>query len=236
VALEGLKDQIKDQLTELAAKIQEHSLYQTARERFESQTIQVQRAIVIGGSLLAAAFLLSFPLGYISSSNDQMAIFEENRTLIQGLLRASRSSKESSPLPPPMSSDQLRSAVDRVLRDQRLVPEQIGEMQAIPGDPTQGLAPAMVIQTGLAAQIKRLNLSQVVAIATSMQNLGAGTKLIGLDVVQSTGQTHYYDMNVRVVNFGLPTGKEDSGDHSEPTKATNKRGRNQKPPQEETAE
>lgn len=203
MAFEGLQDRLKEQWAELAAKIQETSLYNTLREKYESQTPTVQKAILGGGAALAVLFLLSFPLGYLSTSGEHMDAFKENRSLIQGLLRASRLAKEASPLPPPMDAGSLRGMVERVLHDKKLVPEQIGEMQAIPGDIFRGI-PAGVIASGIAVQVKQLNLNQILDIGNTFQNLGPGTKLIGLDVVQTTGQDHYYDVILRVGNFGLP--------------------------------
>ncbi|MBX3022403.1 MAG: hypothetical protein KF799_12085 [Bdellovibrionales bacterium] len=205
MAFEGLQENLKERWAELSAKVQESSAFNTLRERFESQTPPVQKAIVIGGAALAALFLLSFPLGYLSTASDNMMQFEENRQMIQGLLRASRISKEASPLPPPLDPGMLRSQVERVLREKQLVPEQMGEMAPLPGTPANAaLAPASVVQNGLAAQIKQLTLNQIVDIANSFQNQGPGTKLIGFDIVQTAGQTHYYDLILRVVNFGLP--------------------------------
>ena len=84
-------------------------------------------------------------------------------------------------------------------RDRRL-----GDMQALPANPAGTMAPAVVIQSGLAVQLKKLNLDQVMNLSHQFQSMGVGTKLMGLDVVQSPGQTHYYDIIVRIVNFALP--------------------------------
>src|SRR5207253_1264677 len=105
------------------------SAFNNAREKFEEQSPAVQRAIIAGGSVLIALFFISIPWGYVSDSQDHLNIFSENRGLIQGLLRASRSSKEPSPLPPPMTMDALKSKVEIVLKDNRLIPDQIGDMQ-----------------------------------------------------------------------------------------------------------
>jgi hypothetical protein len=215
VAFEGLKDRVKEKWAEISSQIQETSAFNTMREKFESQTPAVQRAIVAGGAFLLV-FLIMYmgPIGYLASSSDNMSEFEENRTLIQGLLRASRTAKEQSPLPPPMDPGSLRGTVERVLHEKQLVPEQIGEMQAIPGQPWKGL-PNEVVQNGIAVQIKQLNLKQILDIGNTFQNLGPGTKLIGMDIVQTAGQDHYYDMIARVANFGLAAIAEpapDAGD------------------------
>lgn len=204
MALEGLKEKLKDSWSDLSSKIQEQSWFNNMREKFEEQTPPIQRAIITGAIVIASLVLLYFPYGYISSSQNYMEVFESNRILIQGLLHASRAAKEPSPLPPPLPADQLKQKVESALRENRLVPEQIGEIANLPDKPVQGFVPDAVIQTGLAVQAKKLNVNQLVAVNLSLQNLGPGIKLMGVDIVQSTGQSHYYDMVARVVAFGLP--------------------------------
>ena len=97
MAFEGLQDQLKEKWAELSASVQESPAFNNLREQFESQTPLVQKAIVIGGSLFAvfmAIYLL--PDSYISSSSAYMEQYEENRELIKGLLKASRSVKAQS--------------------------------------------------------------------------------------------------------------------------------------------
>lgn len=204
MAFENLRDQLKEQWAEASAKVQESSAFNNLREKFESQTPTVQKAIVAGAGLVVLIFLLSFPFGYFSTSREYMSQFEENRSLIQGLLRAARSAKTPSPLPPPMDSGTLRGRIDAILRTNRLLPEQIGDIAEMPHPAVKGMVPASVEQTGFAVQIKKLNLNQIISLSTQFQNMGAGTKVMGLDVVQSAGQSHYYDLIVKVVNFGLP--------------------------------
>ena len=202
MAFEGLRDRLREAWSDTNAKIQESSAFNQLREKFEEQTPVVQKLVTLGSVALVAIFLLSFPLGYLAMSRENVAQFEENRSLIQGLLRAARSAKEPSPLPPPVAVPTLRGGFERVLRENQVPPEQVAEVQQAPGIPT--LAPPAVTQTGLVANIKQLNLTQIVSLANAFNNMGPGTKLIGLDVVQTAGQDHYYDINVRIVNFGLP--------------------------------
>lgn len=222
MAFEGLKDKLKDQLADLNSKIQENSTFNNLREKFEAQPPTIQRAILAGALVLVALFMLSFPYSYISTSQEYLNQFEENRGLIQGLLRASRSAKEPSPLPPPSGPDMLRGRVENALKENRLVPDQIGEIQALPDSPAKDLAPKAVVQTGVAVQVKKLNLEQIVAIGHTLQNLGPGIKLMGLEILQSAGQTHYYDMVARVVAFALPQMNFDN----EPETKAGKRGAN----------
>ena len=204
MAFEDLREKLKDQMADLNSKIQENSTFNNLREQFEAQSPAVQKAIIAGVMFLSFMFLISFPWSYIGESQVHMEGFEENRGLIQGLLRASRAAKEPSPLPPPMNESMLRSQIEAIQTENRLIPEQRGEITAAPDKPAKGLAPDVVVQTGLIVQLKKLNLDQVINLSHRFQAMGSGTKLMGLDVVQSAGQTHYYDMIAHIVNFGLP--------------------------------
>jgi hypothetical protein len=199
-----LKDKLKDQWAEFSSKVQESSTFNTVRENFESQTPVVQKAILAVCGILLGLFILSFPFSYISQSREYLDQFEETRGLIQGLLRASRAAKEPSPLPPQGSTDMIKSRVDNILRENRIVPEQIGESAPLPESHAKALIPASVHEAGLAIQIKKLNLQQIVALNTAFQNIGPGIKLIGLDIVQAADQTHYYDMVAKIIAFSLP--------------------------------
>jgi hypothetical protein len=203
-ALDGIKEKLKDQWADLSSKIQENSTFNNLREKFEAQSPTIQRAIIAGASVLAVFVLLQLPWSYISESQQHMADFEDNRGLIQGLLRASRAAKEPSPLPTPASVDAMRSRVEGIMKENRLVPEQVGEITPLPANPAKDFAPPVVVQTGLAIQIKKLNLDQITSLGHQFQNLGPGSKLMGLDIIQSPGETHYYDMIARVVTFALP--------------------------------
>jgi hypothetical protein len=204
LAFESLKEQLKDQWADLSSKIQENSAFSNAREKFEAQSPTIQKAIIGAVVALIAIFMLSFPWSYISESQDHMADFEDDRGLIQGLLRASRAAKEPSPLPAPAPVDMLRARVDSIVREQRLMPEQVGEITPLPANPSKDMAPPVVVQTGLAVQLKKLNLEQVTVLAHEFQMMGPGTKLMGMDILQTAGESHYYDLIVRVVNFALP--------------------------------
>lgn len=231
MALEVVREKLKDALADLSSKIQENSAFNNLREKFEGQPPTVQRAILAGIAFMAFLFLISFPWSYISESQDHMTYFEENRGLIQGLLRASRAAKEPSPLPAPIGADTLKSFVQSALTENRLIPDQIGDMQADPGKPAKDLAPAVVVQSGLNVQLKKLNLDQVIALSHKFQTLAPGTKLMGLEIIQTAGQTHYYDMVAHIVNFGLPvTIVEEPTDNKRPGKG------GKKPPKRKTEE
>ncbi len=223
MAFEGLQEQLKERWADISSRIQESPTFNNLREKFESQTPDKQRVIVAGAGLIIAMVLLMFPYAYYSASTENMTYFEENRELIQGLLRASRSAKTPSPLPAPIEEQAIKGRIEAVLNNARLLPEQIGDMQAIPGPAIAGpLVGAPVVQNGMAVQIKKINVKQIVELGARLQNMGNGLKLMGVDIVQSTAQTHYYDMIVRIVSFGLPQ-MSDADDRAAGSKRPNAR-------------
>ena len=212
MAFENLREQLKEQWADLSSKIQESQTFNNLREQFESQTPQVQKLISIG-SVVLVAFLLIYmlPYAYISASSANMERFEENRELIKGLLSVSRSAKTQSPLPEPMNTSEIRGRVDGVLKQNRLMPDQIGDIQDIPQPAVPTGIPASVQQNGIAFQLKKLNVKQIVSVTNAVQNMGNGTKLMGIDIVQSANQSHYYDVILKVVHFGLPRIADSTG-------------------------
>lgn len=201
---ESLKDQLRDQWNELLGKIQENPSFQTLKEKFEALPTTTQQAITIVSIVLATFFVLSFPYSYISTSSENLAVFEENRGLIRDLLAASRTIKEPSPLPSGLSGEALKSQLNSILTENRLIPEQIVDLQTMKGRPADKLVPPVIEQSGVAVSLKKLNLRQIVDLGHRFQSLNAGVKVLSMDIVRSASQTHYYDVVFKVVNFSLP--------------------------------
>lgn len=223
MAFDDLRERLRDQWLDVSAKVQESQTYNTLRERFESQTPAAQKLIIAGVVGFTALFFLSFPMSYLSSSSETLEIFEENQTLIKGLLKSARSAAAPPPLGPPISSTQLQDQLGRSLQTAQILPEQIGDMQSLPENPAGHLAPDIVQQTGIAAQVKNLNLKQIIQVTNAVQNMGPGFKLMGLDIVQSANQSYFYDIILKVVHFGLGAG-ESTADLPNERKARPKKG------------
>lgn len=200
--MNALLEKLRDQALELWTRIQETSLYMTMRERYDSLNSRAQKAIVAVVFILAGLFLFSFPYSYISSSQSNLEAFEENRGLIRDLLKASRTLKEPSPLPPEMPAEQLTAIVTRSLEEFHLVAEQVGPVQPI-NEKVTNMVPDQVKQTAVSLQLKKLNLKQIVEISHRLQTLNPGTKVIGMDVKENA-TSHYFDVTYRIASFSVP--------------------------------
>ncbi|MGE4132441.1 MAG: hypothetical protein AB7F86_12435 [Bdellovibrionales bacterium] len=200
---DDLREQLRERATEIASKVQETSAFNSAREWYESQSARGQLIVkALMGTVLAIVFIYP-PYSYISSSSDYLEQFETNRSLIQGLLRASQSAKEPPALPPPMPSSNIKSRIQNVTMGQKLTAEQIGPMEDVPQEAYASFVPAGVEFAAVVASIKKLTLRQIIEIGNAIQNMAPGVKLMGLDVVQSPGMDHYYDVNFQVASFGI---------------------------------
>lgn len=205
--ISSLKDQLSDQFKELKDRIQESSLYVELKERFDLLPGRVQKLIVIGSTLFVGFFLFSIPYGNLSDSWFYEEQFEESRDMIRELLRASNTLKETSPLPTTSNAGLLESQIRRVLEDMNLGPEQVGNVQIVP-NPSTRLAPKTVDQAAVSVQLKTLNLRQLTEFSHRLQNLGPGVKPVGMQISRSRGETHFFDVIVKVFQFSLNVGGE----------------------------
>lgn len=198
----SLKEQLKDQFKELWDRIQESSLYIELKEKFELLPSRIQKLIIVGASLVLGFFLFSFPYGNLSESWLYEEYFAENRGLIRDLLRASTTLKETSPLPTSASAAAVESQVRQVIQELRITPEQVGNIQVVPGANTK-LATSAVNEEAISVQLKMLNLRQVTELSHRLQSLGSGIQPMSLQIQRSAGQTHYYDVIFRIFQFSL---------------------------------
>jgi hypothetical protein len=204
----SLKDQLKDQFKDLMDRIQESSLYIELRERFELLPSRAQKAIIFIAVLLTGLFMFSFPYGNLSTSWEYEDYYADNQGLIRDLLRASSTLKETSPLPSTGSAGAVEARVRQIIQELRLIPEQIGNIQVIPGANSK-LATGVVNQEAISVQIQKLNLRQVTELSHRLQTLGAGIQPLSLQIQRSSGQTHYYDVILRVFQFSLNVASDD---------------------------
>lgn len=236
--LDDIKEQLRDQLNTTWGRIQESSAYNTLREKYEALPVVQQKALGVVGLILAVLFLLWLPYSYLSSSSDLMTEFEEKRTVIRELLRASRQSEAQAPIPQGPSLDTLQQSVDQVFNSANLMAEQRG--QVISTNAKDGLAfiPPTVTQQAFAVDAKKLNLKQILDIGFELSRLYAALKLMDVEIQAAAGAPSpgYFDVVFKLVSFNFP--HMASQDEEAPAKGfSNKRparpaNRQQAPPPE----
>lgn len=207
--LDDLKDQLKDQSLALIGRIQETSLFNTAKEKFLNLPSSAQQAIMIGAGILTTLFIFSIPFSYINSADVALEEFSETRAQLRDLLKVSRASKDPAPLPPGMSTADLEQRAKSTLANFNLIPEQIVKVTPLGERPAGSMAPPIIDQAGVAIHLKKINLAQAVDIGHALQGLSTGIKLTGLDLAANSEDNHYYDAVFMIVNFSLPVAAEE---------------------------
>jgi hypothetical protein len=237
VAFEDIKDQIKDRLIELRGKIEENPAFNTLRERYEILSPNAQFGVKAGAAVFVLLLLIYFPYSFFSASNDNVALFNEKRTLIRKLLRASRTATEGGNVENPPTAGQLIENVRGDLSSFSLLPEQIGDISVLAPDALGGrYAPNNEIeQEGIGINLKKLNLKQVLEIGHRLQNGAQGVRLVGLEVRAGSPDPHYFDVLYKLARFSLPMPSEAAaGKGNAPPR--NRPGRPSNNPQDEEEE
>jgi hypothetical protein len=216
MALEDIGDRLKDQLIALWGRVQESTLYNNFKEQYDTWPTIAQKAVVFGASFLLAFMILSIPYSSIDSATTSIEEFTEYRSLLRDLLRVGRAVKEPSPLPAAIPAAELQSQVQAMLGEFGLVPEQLGGVQPLLDRPAGSLAATVIHQEGVALNLKKLNLMQVIDIGYRLQTISGGVKLTGLDMTANNDDNHYYDVSYRLVSFSLPQYGQEGDEETAP--------------------
>lgn len=220
MAFEDLRDQVSERATAVWSRIQESSIYIQLHEKYADLNPTSQRLVLAVGSVLLVLFTLMIPWSYISSSQQSVAEFESNKSVLRDLFRVSRASAELAAAPPQIDPNTLSSRATTQLGTMNLQAEQIEGVTVV--DNAQGGAklpgvPPAVQQKGIEVRLKKLNLRQIIEIGYQLMTLQPGLKMTGLTVTASSPDPHYFDAIYRVISFSLPTPVE-------PVKPANKKG------------
>lgn len=198
-----IKDQIREALASIRERIEESSMYNTARERFEQLSTPAQKAIVVGAVITGVLLVLSFPLGMLLESTDFNTEFQSNRETLRELLQA-QTVKDSITVPPPgLSSGEIKSRVSSVLESAFLLEEQRGSIDDLPPKASQ-LASPPIIQTGVSVALKKLNLSEIINIGHQLQTIDQSIVLTGLEINATQERDNYFNVVYQLVSFALP--------------------------------
>lgn len=201
-----LKNQVIEKSQEAWAKIQDSPAYNTLREKYETLPPSAQKLIVFGSIGVAVLILISVPMGYLSSSSDNNAVYEDLRQTTRGLLRASRLAADAANIPQSMTADQVIGKIQDEYASFNLTPEQTSIPVPIGLDQLQGsfVKSNTILQEAVAVSLKKLNLKQIVDIGYRFQNINPGVKVAGLEIRAISAEPGYFDTIFKLVTFNVP--------------------------------
>lgn len=206
--LENLKDQLIGRLQSYWDSLRESSAYIQASERYAGYPRSTQILIVVGLCGLLALFLFLFPNSYIESAREQYALYEETADLIRDLDKVNREAGELENLPKGLASAEMSNLIRSALDRARLQPDQIVsvEGQSMTKDAAsegKGLLWKSFPAEQVIANLKKLNLRQVVEIGRNVETLPAGLVLLDLALTATPDDPHYFDAVYTFASFQL---------------------------------
>jgi hypothetical protein len=200
--IDDLKDGLKSQLGQAWSRVQDSSLYNQMRDRFENLSPPHQKLTLMGAGAFAALVIISVPYSYYSQSNDNVSTYEEKRGLIRELLKVTRESSEVPDLPVAPPAETLKSTIESQLTMARLMPEQMKGIEVISAE--TGLIPKGLLESGLKISLAKLNLRQIVDLGYNIQSISPSVKMNSVNISANSEDPRYFDVEMKLVSLAVP--------------------------------
>lgn len=204
--LDDLKDRLKTEGRATWDRIQESTVYNNLRDRYENLSPVMQKLTLYGGVVAASAFVLSIPLGYFSQSQEYVSDFEGKRMTIRELLKVSRESADVPAIPQAPSVDSIRSTIDGQIRNAGLLPEQIKGTEVI--DTNSRIIPKNLTEGALQVSLAKLNLRQIIDLGYQFQAINSSVKLKDLVITANREDSRYFDVVYKLISLAVPAAPE----------------------------
>lgn len=201
--LGSLKEELTEKVAAVWDKVEEHPAYSQLLEAFDSLPNKAQKAVIVGSGLLVTYLIISIPLSFITSSQDSMEEFESHRQTIRDLLKTTRMDSAGSSFRSGPTSGGLINRVRSTITAQNFLPEQVGDIQSFDAS-NLPLGPKTIEKFGVQAQVKTLNLREIINLGYQLQQVTSGVKLIGMEMKATQKDPHYFDVVFKLVSFVLP--------------------------------
>lgn len=217
--LDDLKDRLKTEGRATWDRIQESTVYNNLRDRYENLSPVMQKVTLYGGIVAISAFILSIPLGYFSQSQEYVTEFEGKRVTIRELLKVSRESADVPAIPQAPPVDSIRSTIDAQIRNAGLLAEQIKGTDVIDSNST--IIPKNLTEGALQVSLAKLNLRQIIDLGYQFQAINSSVKLKDLVITANREDSRYFDVVYKLVSLAVPAAPEIA-----PEPPSKSRGRN----------
>lgn len=200
--LDDLKDNLKNQLSQTWSHIEESAIYNQLRDRFENLSPRRQKLTLMGTGALIALLILMVPFSYFTDSSQSISDFENKRSLIREMLKASREASEAPDLPPAPPADMMRGTIEGQFKAANLLPEQMKGIQVMAAD--TGLIPKNLLAEGLKVNLAKLNLRQIIDISYNLQSLSPSVKMNEINITANAEDARYFDVEFHLASLAVP--------------------------------
>ena len=225
--IEKLKKNIIAQLT----AFQESSTYIALEERYDRLQPSQQTMVKVGSGLTIFVFIFVTIQSLFSTASTKIEDFNNSRTLISEL-NSLKSKLSSSPvISTPPSRGELVQGVRSSIQGTNITSSQIDSIRStnVKGD----INKTSLNTGGVEVRLKTLNLSQITDIASRIQRISQSLKIISVDIIESTEEPKYFDVNYKIAAFYPKIAKVEPEEEDESRENKKRKRRIRKPPKDD---
>jgi hypothetical protein len=203
MTLNDLKEQFSSQAQDLLQKIQDSTIYQNLKEKYDDLPAGQQKIVAALTSLILIFFVFSIPFDNWSKSSESVHVFESQRDLINNLTTVTKETNETVVYAPAPPLGEIKTDMELKLQQYQLVAEQIGTLQ-VDLNSTEGLIPKSRQEGSLKVPLKKLNLRQMVDIVSDLQRVHPAVKLASFKVDSHIRDPRYLDIILDFIVIKIP--------------------------------
>ena len=202
--LNDLKEKITEFFSNLFSKVQENPTYIQLHERYRNLNPATQK-LVLGAAIFLVLFTLyTVPESWVVSSHSYEDSSQTNRRLIRDLFRTARNPVIQADQFRGLGFDEMKSMVETQLTATQIIDSQKGAFTPVTEPLPRNQVPSAIQQTGMAFEVKKMNLTQVVQLSQKLSALHANTKLAGVNIQADKEDPHYFNVTFTLSSLSLP--------------------------------
>jgi hypothetical protein len=202
-ALQDLGEKLSQQFQELIHKVQDSTLYQKIKEKYDDLPQHLQRLVLIFLYAVGVFFVFSFPYDNWSRSSESLVQFQSQRDLINELHQVVKESAEGIVFIPAPPVGQIKTDIEMRLQQFQLSADQMGPLQVDLAS-SDALIPKNRQEGSIKVPLRKINLRQLVDIVAEVQRLHMGVKLINFKVDSNINDPRYLDAMLDFVVVKIP--------------------------------
>lgn len=199
-------EQLKEYYQSVEARVQESSAFNSLRDRYVALSPLMQKLVITSCACLALFFTLAAPIANYKTSVDNMASFEERKSLTEKIISYEKKSSSKSPKPKEYRVDKLNNSVQGLSRSYAInyLPDQTSVFTAR----SEKKIILGAQQNNFNVKTRNTNISQFTALAYNVQKLNKSLFIDSLELIASRDKPGYFNGSIGVTNLFVKPASE----------------------------
>jgi hypothetical protein len=208
---EDLKDQLVSSFQKVSEMVQDTTLFQQFKERFDGLTPQAQKMSAFAAVIFVFLLILTLPYSMWSDSEALVSEFDERRQVTRELFKVAREVNETPNIPSAPEQGQMTDELTQRAKQGNLLDEQIKAIDS--NAEVSGLIPTDKSSGSFQVSLTKLNVTQIVNIGTSLTNMNPSVKMTGLEIIADQKDPRYFNVTYKMTSLLVPnlSGQTSSG-------------------------